>query len=294
MDVSVPEDNVKPKEASPSPARKQQGGKSPLPSDTEMTEISTLRKYERTSEIKEKSETKVLGIKAVVTGRHQKEDKPVSNTTNNVLKHTKSTEPATRGREIAGQMQDSAENVQIKSKTVTKEHVVQEKTTSKLSEAITPPSCPPPRSPSSGHRQLPADPPPKLSQTTKENVTIKSSHTTQGVVERNEQRTPVAKPLLELSSNANTAQQSVTAAPRSTKARAAPPVPMPRSSGSTSVPVPVPRSSGSTSGRSQAPPSDTSGYPDSFSKRKSRDSREIADAALHQLGRSMCVSPLSC
>ena len=278
-----PENSVKVKEEASLPGRTHQEEKTPLPSNTKVTEMSKSREYERTSEIKEKTETKVIGVKVQVSGGQERENKTVADETNNV----KSREPATRGREVAAAVQDAETTNQFKSRIVTKEHVEQKTTTSKLSETITPPSCPPPRSPSSGRRQLPADPPRRLlQQTTKENTT--SSHTIQGVSEQNVQRTPAAKPLSELSSNANTTQQPV-AAPKSTKARAAPPVPLPRSSGSTSAPVPVPRSSGSTSGRSQAPPSDTSGYPDSFSKRKSRDSQEITGAALNQLGTSLSL-----
>ena len=285
MDTGIePENSVKVKEEASLPARTHQEEKTPLPSNTKVTEISKSREYERTSEIKEKTETKVIGVKVQVSGGQERVNKTVADETNNV----KSREPATRGREVVAPMQDvETTNVQLKSRIVTKEHVEQKTTTSKLSETITPPSCPPPRSPSPGRRQLPADPPRKLlQQTTKENTT--SSHTIQGVSEQKVERTPAAKPLSELSSNANTTQQPV-AAPKSSKARAAPPVPLPRSSGSTSAPVPVPRSSGSTSGRSQAPSSDTSGYPDSFSKRKSRDSQEITGAALNQLGTSLSL-----
>lgn len=309
MDV---EHNIKPKEPL-APGRTQREEKRPLPSDTKTTEISATRKYERTSEIKEKREVNAVGVKTEVPGSQEKGNKTVAGTKNNL----KSNETTMRGREVAAPVQDTANaSDQFKTRIVTKEHVVHEKTITKQSGTITPPSCPPPRSPSSGHRQLPADPPTKVSQMAKGNITVKSSHTVQGIVERNEQRTPGAKPLSELSSNANTTQQSVTSTSKSTKSRAAPPVPIPRSSGSTSAPValprssgstgapvpvprspgstgtpvPVPRSSGSTSGRIQATPSDTSGYPDSFSKRKSRDSREMTDTALNQLGRSLYPS----
>lgn len=305
MDVSVEENNVKPKE-SPSLARRNVEEKRPLPSNnTKITETSTTKTHERTFEVK--SKTVVVGVKGVASESREKVNKSVADTTNNIVKDTKSSETETRGRDVAARKEESATtNVQFQSRNVAKKLVVQEKTTSKTSETFHPPTCPPPRSPSSGRRQLPADPPSRFPQTTKESITIKSSHTAQGVVERNEQRTPAAKPLSELSVNSNTPQQSVTETSKSSKARVAPPVPMPRSSGSTSVPVPrssggtsapvpVPRSSGSASGRSQVPQSDTSGYPDSFNKRKSRDSREISDAALNQLAKdiksSKVVSP---
>ena len=289
MDIGIePENSVKAKEEASLPARTHQEEKTRLHGDTKMTEISTSKEYERTSEIKEKTETKVIGVRVQVSQGQERENKTAADTTNNV----KSREPATTGRQVAAPVEGTeTTNGHSKSRIVTKEHMQQKITTSKLSETITPPSCPPPRSPTAGRRQLPADPPARLlQQRTKENTT--SSHTVQGVSEQNVQRTAAAKPLSELSSNVNTKQQPV-AAPKSSKARAAPPVPLPRSSGSTSAPVPVPRSSGSTSGRSQAPPSDTSGYPDSFSKRKSRDSQEITGAALNQLGTSMFLCLLS-
>lgn len=272
MDESVTENNAKPNEESVSHERRYQEEKRPLSSDTIVADMSMTRKHKRTAE------TNDVGVRVVVSGGQKKEAKTVGDKTNGI----KSSELTTRGREFAAPMQNNeTTNVQIKSKSVNKEHVVQERTTTKLSDTITPPSCPPPRSPSSGRRQLPADPPPRMPQTGKENTT--NSDTVQGYRERNEQRTSNNKPLTEVNANVNTTQQPV-AAPKSTKARAAPPVPMPRSSGSTTAPVPMPRSSGSTSGRSQAPPSDTSGYPDSFSKRKSRDSREITESGLNQLG----------
>lgn len=263
------ENNVIPKDESPSPARTQIEEKKTAPSETKVTEIPTTKKYERTSEVK--SVTKVIDIKVIEQGGNEKENKPLAVTTNDILKGEKSREPASRGREVAAPVQGTVTNIQYKSKTETKEHVLHEKTTSKLSEKNDLPSGPPHRSPSSSRRQLPADPPARVQQTTKENNTIKSSHISQGIVVTKEQRTPAAKPLSELSSNSNSTTQSIAAAaPKSTKVRAAPP---------------VPRSSGSMSGRSQVMSSDTSGYPDSFSKRKSRDSRELTDVALQQLGR---------
>lgn len=284
VDESVTENNAKPNEESVSRERRYQEEKRPLPSDTIVADMSVTRKHERTAE------TNDVGVRVVVSGRQEKEAKTVGDITNG----SKSSELTTRGREFAVPMQNNeTTNVQINRKSVNKEHVVQERITTKLSDTITPPSCPPPRSPSSGRRQLPADPPPRMPQTGKENTT--NSDTVQGYRERNEQRTSNNKPLTEVNANVNTTQQPV-AAPKSTKARAAPPVPMPRSSGSTTAPVPMPRSSGSTSGRSQAPPSDTSGYPDSFSKRKSRDSREITESGLNQLANdirtSKAVSPV--
>ena len=71
------------------------------------------------------------------------------------------------------------------------------------------------------------------------------------------------------SQNAAPASQqnsSPMALPRSTKSHAAPPVPMPRTSGSTSATV----------GRGDSA-QETSGYPDSFQKRRSRGSREITE-----------------
>lgn len=263
MDLSVEQNNIKPKDESPLPARTQTEEKKSETSNTKVTEISTTKNYERTSEVKEKTTTKIIGVKVLEQGGKEKENKPVAYTTNDISRGEKPREPVTRGREVAAPSHGTVTtNIQTISKTATKEHVSQEKATSKLSEKIEAPSCPPPRSPSSGRRQLPPDP--RAQQTAKENSTIKSSHTHQEVVVTKEQRTPVAKPLSELSSNTNAT------APKSTKSRAAPP---------------VPRSSGSMSGRNQMPSSDTSGYPDSFAKRKSRDSRELTDAALQQLGR---------
>lgn len=288
---SKDESRVKPKEQSPVPGRRQGEEKRPLAgNDTTMVEISMTGKYERTLN----GETKVVGI----TG-HEKETNTVADVTNNLSKDAKPSETVTKGKDVAGRKEESlTANVQYKSRTVTTAQVVQEKTTSKI-------SCPPPRSPATGRRQLPADPSLRFPQT-KENIVIKSSHSKQEVVERNEQRTPSAKPLSELNVHSNTVQQSVTGIPKSTKTHATPPVPMPRSSGSTSAPnqrlsgtagapVAMPRSSGSTGGRHQSQQPDTSGYPDAFNKRKSRESREISDAALHQLGKFLVVrvSPAS-
>ena len=289
---SKDESRVKPKEQSPVPGRRQGEEKRPLSgNDTTMVEISMTGKYERTLN----GETKVVGI----TG-HEKETNSVADVTNNLSKDAKPSETVTKGKDVAGRKEESlTENVQYKSRTVTTAQVVQEKTTSKI-------SFPPPRSPATGRRQLPADPSLRFPQTTKENIVIKSSHSKQEVVERNEKRTPSAKPLSELNVHSNTAQQFVTGVPKSTKTHATPPVPMPRSSGSTSAPnqrlsgtagapVAMPRSSGSTVGRHQSQQPDTSGYPDAFNKRKSRESREISDAALHQLGKFLVVrvSPAS-
>ncbi len=260
MDLSVEQNNIIPKDESPSPARTQTEEKKTDTSNTKVTEISTTKKYERTSEVKEKTTTKIIGVKVLEQAGNEKENKSLAYTTNNISMGEKPREPVTRGREVAAASQGHVTtNIQTIHKTATKEHVSQEKTTSKLSDKIEAPSCPPPRSPSSGRRQLPPDP--RVQQPSQENSTIKSSHTRQEVVVTKEQRTPAAKPLSELSSNST---------PKSTKSRAAPP---------------VPRSSGSLSSRNQVPSSDTSGYPDSFAKRKSRDSRELTDAALQQLGR---------
>lgn len=268
MDLNAEQNNFIPKEESPSPVRTQTEEKRTERTDTQMTDISMSKKYERTSEVEEKGTTKIVGVKVTGQGGNEKENRPLANTTSDILKGEKPREPATRGREVAAPLQGTVTtNIQYKSKTETKEHVSQEKKTSRLSEKIEIPSCPPPRSPTASRRQLPADP--RVQQTTKENSTL-NSHTSQEVALTKEQRTPAAKPLLELSSNSNATTQSVTAGPKSTKTRAAPP---------------VPRSSGSTSGRSQVPSSDTSGYPESFSNRKSRDSRELTDTALQQLGK---------
>lgn len=264
MELSV-EENTLPKEESPSPARTQIEEKKVVTSEKEVSEISTT-KYERTSEVKEKNVTNIVHVKVIEQGSNEKENKPLAKTTNNIVKGEQYKEPTKKGREVTVPV---TTDIQYKSKTNTKEHILQEKTTSKPSEKIEVPSHPPHR------RQLPADPPAKIQQTTKENNAIKSNHTSQGAVVTKEERTPANKPLSELSSNSNSTAQSV---PKSTKARVAPP---------------IPRSSGSTSSRNQVPSSDTSGYPDSFSKRKSRDSREISDAALQQLGRLTLFLALS-
>lgn len=263
MDSSEEQNDIVPKDESPLPTKTQTEEKKTEINNTEIMEISTTKKYERTSEVKEKTTTQIVGLKVIEKGDNEKENKPVANTTHDISKGEKPREPATRGREVAApSLGIVTTNIQTISKTERKEHVLQEKTTSKLSEEIEMPSSPPPRSPSSGRRQLPPDP--RAQETSKENSTIKSSHTRQEVVVTKEQRTPAAKPLLELSSNSNAT------APKSTKMRAAPP---------------VPRSSGSMGGRNQVLSSDTSGYPDSFSNRKSRDSRELSDTALQQLGK---------
>ena len=268
VDSSAERDTFIPKEESPSPVSTQTEEKKTEHTDTQMTEISMSKKYERTSEVEVKSTTKIVGVKVIEQGGNEKENIPLANTTSDKLKGEKPNDkPATK--EIAAPQQGTTStNIQYKSKTETREHVSQEKKTSKLSEKIEPPSCPPPRSPTAGHRQLPADP--REQQTAKGNSTIQTSHSSQEVTVRTEQRIPTAKPLSELSSNSHATTQSATAAPKSTKTRAAPP---------------VPRSSGSTSGRSQVPSSDTSGYPESFSNRKSRDSRELTETALQQLGK---------
>lgn len=264
MALSVEQNNIKPKDESPLPARTQTEERKMETSNTQITEISTTKNFERTSEFKEKTTTKIVGVKVVEREINEKEKKPLANTTSEKYR-----EPAPSGRQVAGPLQGAVTtNIQTISKTGTREHVSQEKTTSKLSEKIEIPSVPPPRSPSSGRRQLPPDP--RAQQAAKENSTIKSTHTQQELIATKEQRTPAAKPLSELSSNTNSTP------PKSTKAHAAPP---------------VPRSSGSVGGRSQVPSSDTSGYPDAFSnKRKSRDSRELTDTALSQLGRFIIVT----
>lgn len=290
--TSKDEARVKPKEQSPVPGRRQVEEKRPLKgNDITMAEISMTRKYERTLN----GETKVVGITS-----HEKETNTLAGVTNNLSKDAKPSETVTKGKDVAERKEESSTaNVQYKSRTVTTAQVVQEKTTSKI-------SVPPPRSPAPSRRQLPADPSLSFPQTTKENITIKSNHSKQKVVERNEQRTPSAKPLSELNVHSNIEQQSVTGIPKSTKTHATPPVPMPRSSGSNSAPnqrlsgtagapVAMPRSTGSTGGRNQSQQPDTSGYPDAFNKRKSRESREISDAVLHQLGKFLVVrvSPTS-
>lgn len=272
MDISVKSDVVNGEEKLLSPSTTQQEDKRSLASDTMVTEISKTRQYKRTSEIRGGNEAKLLtGGGATTLGIQEKENKVVTNASNN----TKSSESVFRGRDAAAPVQDTlTTNVQLLHKVQTKESVVQSKSTSKLSETIIPPSCVPSRSQITGHRQLPVDL--RLSHPTRENTT--NCHTIEGHTETTEKRTSFAKPSSEVSSKPKSMQQSV-AVPKSTEAHPAPAAPRPRSSGSSSAPV-VPQSSGSTSGRSQ----DTSGYPDSFNKRKSRDSREINDAALNQLG----------
>jgi len=267
VDLSAEQNDFIPKEESPSPMRTQTDEKRIEHTDSQMTETSVSTKYNRVSQVEEKSTTKIVGVKGIEQGGNEKENRPLANTTNDILKGEKRMEPATR--EIAAApLQDTttSTNIQYKRTTETREQVSQEKKTTKLSEKIEPPLCPPPRSPTARHRQLPADP--RERQTTKEDSTIKTGHTSQEVTVTKEQRTPASKPLSELSSNSNATTQSVTTAAKSTKTRNAPP---------------APHSSG---GRSQVPPSsDTSGYPASFSNRKSRDSRELTETALQQLGK---------
>lgn len=272
MDLSAEQNDFIPKEESPSPVRTQTEDEKIENTDTQMTEITVSKNYERTSQVEEKSTAKIVGVKVIGQEGNEKENRPLANTTSDILKGEKPREPVTREIAPAPFQGTTSTNIQYKSKTETREQVSQEKKIPRLSEKIEPPSCPPPRSPTAGRRQLPADP--RGQQTTKENSTIKtSSHSSQEVTVTKEQRTQqltATKPLSELSSNSNATTQSVTAAPKSTKTRVAPP---------------VPQSSGSTSGRSQVPSSDTSGYPESFSNRKSRDSRELTETALQQLGK---------
>ncbi|XP_020615067.1 protein phosphatase 1 regulatory subunit 16A-like [Orbicella faveolata] len=279
VDLSAEQNDFIPKEESPSPVRTQTEDEKIQHTDTQMTEITVSKNYERTSQVEEKSTAKIVGVKVIGQEGNEKENRPLANTTSDILKGEKPRDPVTREIASAPFQGTTSTNIQYKSKTETREQVSQEKKTPRLSEKIEPPSCPPPRSPTAGRRQLPADP--RGQQTTKENSTIKtSSHSSQEVTVTKDQRTPATKPLSELSSNSNATTQSVTAAPKSTKTRVAPP---------------VPQSSGSTSGRSQVPSSDTSGYPESFSNRKSRDSRELTETALQQLAKdfkeSKVVSP---
>lgn len=268
MDVSVKSDKVNGEEKFLPHTTTQQEDKRSQASDAMVTESSKPRQNKRTSEIREGNETKLTGGGATTLGIKEKaENKIVTNATNN----TKSSESVLRGKDAAAPVQDTlTTNVQSHHKVQTKEFVVQSKSTFKSSETIIPPSCEPSRSQITGHRQLPVVP--RLSQPTRENAS--NSYTNEGHTETTEKRTSFAKPSSGVSS------QSV-AVPKSTEAHPAPTAPRPRSSGSTTAPV-VLRSSGSNSGRSQ----DTSGYPDSFHKRKSRDSREINDTTLNQLGRS--------
>ena len=269
MDLSVEQNNFIPKEESTSPVRTQTEEKRIELTDTQITEIPMSKKYERTSKVEEKSTTKIVDIKLIEQGGNEKENRPLENTTSDILKDERPRKPVTREIDAVPKVQGTTStNIQYKSKTETREHVSQEKKTPKLSEKIELPSCPPPRSPTAGHRKLPADP--RGQQTTKENSLIKTSHTSREVTVTKEQRTPATKPLSELSSNSNTTSQSFSAAPKSSKTRTAPP---------------VPQSSGSTSGRSQVPSSDTSGYPESFSNRKLRDSQELTETALQQFGK---------
>lgn len=268
MDVSVKSDKVNGEEKFLPHTTTQQEDKRSQASDAMVTESSKPRQNKRTSEIREGNETKLTGGGATTLGIQEKaENKIVTNATNN----TKSSESVLRGKDAAAPVQDTlTTNVQSHHKVQTKEFVVQSKSTFKSSETIIPPSCEPSRSQITGHRQLPVVP--RLSQPTRENAS--NSYTNKGHTETTEKRTSFAKPSSRVSS------QSV-AVPKSTEAHPAPTAPRPRSSGSTTAPV-VLHSSGSNSGRSQ----DTSGYPDSFHKRKSRDSREINDTTLNQLGRS--------
>lgn len=283
MDISVKSDKVNGEEKFLPHATTQQENKRSQASDAMVTESSKPKQTKRTSEIRGGNETKLTGAGATTLGIQEKvENKIVTHATNN----TKSSESVLRGRDAAAAVQNTqTTNVQSHHKVQTKEFVVQSKSTFKSSETIIAPSCEPSRSQITGHRQLPVAP--RLSQPTGENAS--NSYSIEGHTETTEKRTSFAKPSSGVSSKPKSMQQSV-AVPKSTEAHPAPTAPQPRSSGSTTAPV-VLRSSGSNSGRSQ----DTSGYPDAFHKRKSRDSREINDTALNQLAKdiraSKAVSP---
>ena len=274
MDISVKSDKINGEEKFLPHATTQQEDKRSQASDAMVTESSKPKQTKRTSEIRGGNETKLTGAGANTLGIQEKaENKIVTNATNN----TKSSESVLRGRDAAAAVQDTqTTNVQSHHKVQTKEFVVQSKSTFRSSETIVPPSYEPSRSQITGHRQLPVAP--RLSQPTRENAS--NSYSNEGHTETTEKRTSFAKPSSGVSSKPKSMQQSV-AVPKSTEAHPASTAPQPRSSGSTTAPV-VLRSSGSNSGRSQ----DTSGYPDAFHKRRSRDSREINDTALNQLGRS--------
>lgn len=274
IDTNVGNHKLNGEDKSSTPSRGQQEDKRPLGFDTMVVEVSSSRIHERSSEIIEKSENKVRDVRSAMAGG---QNKPLADLTNS----TKASQPTTRRQDVAAPLQGSVTTTgQSKSRITTEERLEQSKTTFKLSETITPLSCPPARSPTAGHRQLPKDP-----SLTKE-ITV-NSQSIQGYTSRTEQRTSTAEPSSELGSKAKPTQPVTV--PKSTKAHPAPPVPRPRSSGSTSAPV-VLQSSGSTSGRNQASPSDTSGYPDSFNKRKSRDLREINEASLRQLAKDIKAS----
>lgn len=253
LDLSV-EDPTLPKEESPLPARPQIEEKSAVTNEKEVSENSTAMRYQRTSEVKETIVTNTVNGKVLEQGNNEKKNKSLVSAANNNEQFNK--ERSRQGTDTT--------NIQYKSQNDTKEHVLQGKTNSRSSEV---PSQIP-----SGRRQLPADP--RIQQATKDTKVVNSNHASQGVVASKADRTPVNMSSSELSSNSNSTAQSVASVPKSTKTRAAPP---------------VPRSSGSTGSRNQVPLSDTSGYPESFSKRKSRDSREISDTALQQLGRFIQV-----
>lgn len=275
LDLSV-EDPTLPKEESPPPARPQIEEKSAVTNEKEVSENSTAMRYQRTSEVKETIVTNTVNGKVLEQGNNEKKNKSLVSTANNNEQFNKerSREPLPKEREVIVPRQGTdTTNIQYKSQNDTKEHVLQGKTNSRSSEKIEVPSQIP-----SGRRQLPADP--RIQQATKDTKVVNSNHASQGVVASKADRTPVNMSSSELSSNSNSTAQSVTSVPKSTKTRAAPP---------------VPRSSGSTGSRNQVPLSDTSGYPESFSKRKSRDSREISDTALQQLAKdikeSKVISP---
>ncbi|PFX15664.1 protein phosphatase 1 regulatory subunit 16A-like [Stylophora pistillata] len=275
LNMSI-EDTTLPKKESPSPARPEVDERSAGTYGKEVTENSTTVKYKRTSEVKETVVTNTINVKVVEQGNNEKGNKTLSSTENHIehLKSERSRELLPKGREatVPGQGTDTTK-IQHNSQNDSKEHVLQDKTNSRPSEKIAVPSQPP-----SGRRQLPVDP--RIQQATKENNMVNINHTSQGVVASKVERTPASKTSSELSANSNSTAQTVTSMPKSTKTRAAPP---------------VPRSSGSTGSRTQVPFSDTSGYRDSFSKRKSRDSREISDTALQQLAKdikeSKVISP---
>ena len=266
LDLSV-EDPTLPKEESTPPARPQIEEKSAVANEKEVSENSTEMRYQRTSEVKETIVTNTVNGKVLEQGNNEKKNKSLVSTANNNEQFNKerSREPLPKEREVIVPRQGTdTTNIQYKSQNDTKEHVLQGKTNSRSIEV--------PSQILSGRRQLPADP--RIQQATKDIKVVNSNHASQGVVASKADRTPVNMSSSELSSNSNSTAQSVTSVPKSTKTRAAPP---------------VPRSSGSTGSRNQVPLSDTSGYPESFSKRKSRDSREISDTALQQLGRFIQV-----
>ena len=247
-----------------------------LSKELEVTDRLAVTKSERIPENKEKSERKVVDVKVILKGTGEKENRPlVEPKSKGFINERESKNTAVQVKHPVPVRDINMVDVQGKDKPRIKYSVEQEQVTitpsEKYCEKHGPPKCPPPRSPTLGHRQLPEEPPPRAPQTPQEREVGKNNILSQGPIISRVQKASTPKPLSELNSNKTVAELSPI--PKSTKTRAAPP---------------VPQSSGSAVGRSHATSvnsTDTSGYPESFLKRKSRDSRELSDVTTYQLGR---------